>query len=266
MIRLRDLDLARHLADPALKAKFVTPMFDLIAPRYDQFTRLFSFGMDAGWKRTLVARAVEALGGKGAPMRGLDLACGTGDLAVAAAMACPSIVVTCVDASREMLAAAHARVSAASADLAARLQFREGDLAALPVSDGSVDLLTAGYGFRNAALDPALAECARVARPGAILAVLDFYRPKSAPWRAAFLAYLRAAGSVIGWWWHREPIAYGYIAHSIDAYVSIDGFTRAASDAGFDAVVVRRYIGGGVGLHILRRRVEPRTTPERVTS
>jgi len=241
--------------------------------------------MDAGWKRTLVGRAVEAAGKCGGermgerpderggrrgggrpPMLGLDLACGTGDLAVAAVAACPALIVTGVDASREMLALARNRALAVSADLGARLQFREADLAALPAGDASVDLLTAGYAFRNAAPGPALAECARVAKPGAILAVLDFYRPQSAPWRAAFLAYLRAAGSVIGWWWHRESIAYGYIAHSIAAYVSIEGFTRAAGEAGFDPVLVRRYLGGGVGLHILRRRAERRTTPERVTS
>ena len=56
-VSLKDLDLERHLADPVLRQSYVTPMFDLIAPRYDDFTRTFSFGMDRGWKRSLVEMA-----------------------------------------------------------------------------------------------------------------------------------------------------------------------------------------------------------------
>jgi hypothetical protein len=57
-VRLGALDLEAHLRDPTRKQAFVTPMFDVIAPRYDDFTRLFSFGMDAGWKRDAIAAAV----------------------------------------------------------------------------------------------------------------------------------------------------------------------------------------------------------------
>ena len=56
-VRLGARDLEAHLRDPARKQAFVTPMFDVIAPRYDDFTRLFSFGMDAGWKRDAIAAA-----------------------------------------------------------------------------------------------------------------------------------------------------------------------------------------------------------------
>lgn len=243
MPRLRDFDMPAHLADPARKAAFVTPMFDLIAPRYDDFTRRFSFGMDAGWKRTLLDRA---LAHAPAPRDVVDLACGTGDLGMAVARRYPDARVTGVDASREMLARAARRESSVT--------FREADLANLPFADASVDLLTAGYAFRNGLLAPSLAECARVARPGAVLAVLDFYRPDSALWRTLFLGYLRAAGNVVGWWWHREPVAYGYIAHSIETYVSVGGFTAAADTAGFDQLGVDLHLGGGVAIHIMRRR------------
>ena len=75
---LRGLDIDAHLRDPALKQRFVTPLFDIVAPRYDSFTRLFSFGMDAAWKRTLLEAVVDV-----APPRAavLDVACGSGDLA-----------------------------------------------------------------------------------------------------------------------------------------------------------------------------------------
>src|SRR5687767_16003458 len=58
---LRELDLEQHLSDPARRQSFVTPMFDLIAPRYDRFTRCFSFGMDRRWKESLVTAAARSI-------------------------------------------------------------------------------------------------------------------------------------------------------------------------------------------------------------
>jgi demethylmenaquinone methyltransferase/2-methoxy-6-polyprenyl-1,4-benzoquinol methylase len=141
--RLRDLDLDRHLADPAIKQQFVTPMFDLIAPSYDRFTRLFSYGMDAGWKRTLLAEA-RALSAAGASA--LDLACGTGDIAVAVAAGIPDATVRGIDASAQMIVLAERRLAVRPAPGVA---FAVGDMGALDVGDASVDLITAGYGYRN---------------------------------------------------------------------------------------------------------------------
>lgn len=262
MRRLRDYDLARHLRDPVLKPQFVTPMFDLVAPRYDDFTRHFSFGMDAGWKRILIRLALARAPGAS---RVLDLACGTGDLAFAVARAAtlPAARVTAIDASRKMLACAAARAVTEPAHIAGRVAFELGNLDQLAADDASADLVTAGYAFRNApALDAALAEAARVTRPGGVLAVLDFYRPAGAVWRGVFLGYLRAAGSLFGWLWHREPIAYGYIAHSIDAFVTAAEFRDALTVAGFDVVEERRYLGGGVAVHVARRRAT-RDAPRR---
>jgi demethylmenaquinone methyltransferase/2-methoxy-6-polyprenyl-1,4-benzoquinol methylase len=243
MPRLRDLDLARHLADPALKQQFVTPMFDLVAPRYDAFTRAFSFGMDRHWKRALV----QELGERAAPgARILDLACGTGDLAIAAAAAVPSAQVTGVDASRRMLELARSRPAGPVPPT-----FLAGDMAHLDFVDASVDAITAGYAFRNAPDHrAALREAARVLRPGGVMVTLDFYRPVRALWRRLFLAYLRAAGNAVGWWWHREPLAYGYIAPSIDAFVSWADFSSDLSEAGFGVRRVQRYLWGGVAIHV----------------
>ncbi|HVZ48887.1 MAG TPA: ubiquinone/menaquinone biosynthesis methyltransferase [Gemmatimonadaceae bacterium] len=251
MPRLRDFDLARHLADPALKPRFVTPMFDLVAPRYDEFTRVFSFGMDRPWKRELVTAARAHAP---AARTVLDVACGTGDIAFAMAAAYPGAAVRGVDASARMLALARRRASH-DGGRNAGVVFEPGDLADLPADDASCDLVTAGYAFRNApAVAPAVAEAARVLRPGGILAVLDFYRPALAPWRVAFTWYLQAAGNLVGWWWHREPLAYGYIAHSVRAHDTVAEFSARLEGAGFDVLEVRTHLGGGIALHLARRR------------
>jgi demethylmenaquinone methyltransferase/2-methoxy-6-polyprenyl-1,4-benzoquinol methylase len=251
MVPLRDLDLEAHLADPALKPKFVTPMFDLVAPRYDEFTRLFSFGMDRKWKGELLHLA---LGAQSEVRDAIDLASGTGDLAIDAARRSPIARVLGVDASRQMIALARSRIEQAGADISARTAAVHGDLGSIPAPDHSADLVTAGYAFRNGPpLHVALREAARVLRPGGILAALDFYRPTALVWRMPFLAYLRAAGNLVGWWWHREPVAYGYIASSIDAYVSAAEFGIALRDAGFEVSSTRVKLFGGVAIHIARR-------------
>ena len=236
------------MADAARRQGVVTPMFDVIAPRYDAFTRLFSFGMDATWKvdlvASVVARAAQA-------RRALDLACGTGDIGFALAAQLPVLHVTGVDPSAEMLRISRTRV--ADADRV-RIAFELGEMASLPADTASVDVITAGYGFRNVPeLDAAVRECARVLRPGGVLGSLDFFVPRNALWRALFLGYLRVSGDVVGWWWHRTPAIYGYIARSIAAFVTVEEFTAVLQRHGFQVVETRRMLFGGIGLHVAVR-------------
>jgi demethylmenaquinone methyltransferase/2-methoxy-6-polyprenyl-1,4-benzoquinol methylase len=249
---LRGLDVEAHLSDPSLKQRFVTPMFDLIAPRYDAFTRLFSFGLDGTWKEELLRDAVA-----GAPPEAvvLDLACGTGDLAFALASRIAGARVTGVDASPRMIDEANERRAVASGP-EGRVAFRVGDMSRLDgIADASVDVVTAGYGFRNVP-DPrqALAEVARVLAPGGRLLTLDFYRPANSLWRPLFLGYLLAAGNLVGWLWHREPVVYGYIAHSIAHWLSWRDFSRALEEAGLSVERVRVKLLGGMAVHVARKR------------
>jgi demethylmenaquinone methyltransferase / 2-methoxy-6-polyprenyl-1,4-benzoquinol methylase len=246
---LAALDLAAHLADPARKQAFVTPMFDVIAPRYDDFTRLFSFGMDRRWKGALVEAAVSLAPPN--PRQVVDLACGTGDLAQAMAHTLPSAQVRGVDASPRMIAAASARHAAERP----RLRFEVGDAMRLDAADASVDIITAGYCYRNVPdWRAALHEAARVLRPGGVFADLDFFRPTFAPWRGLFLWYLRRAGDLVGWAWHRAPVVYGYIAPSIAGFCTAQEFSAELVRAGFTAPRVSQHLGGGVALHIAQRR------------
>ncbi|MDQ3997285.1 MAG: ubiquinone/menaquinone biosynthesis methyltransferase [Gemmatimonadota bacterium] len=245
---LRGLDPARHLDDPALRQRYITAVFDLIAPRYDAFTRWFSFGMDDAWKREVVGLAAAAAEQRGRAVV-LDLACGTGDLAFA--LAAPDRSVVGLDVSREMLGRAAAR---ADAEGAAPPRFAASDMVALPIADASVDVVTIGYGLRNAPrLDAALDEVARVLRPGGHVVTLDFCRPANAIWRRVFLGYLAVAGNLYGWAWHREPAAYGYIPRSIARFVTADQLTAALTGRGFDVYCIGRRLLGGICVHAGRK-------------
>lgn len=246
--RLDALDMERHLRDPRLKQAWVTPMFDLIAPRYDRFTRWFSFGMDRRWKSALVRLAAETVP-RGACV--LDVATGTGDLALGLLRVRPDVSVAGVDVSARMLAVASDRRRQEKAGLL----LAAGDLSALPVGTATVGAVMAGYALRNAPdWRAGLGELARVTAPGASVFTLDFYLPAWRPWRRAFLAWLSGAGRAVGWWWHREPLAYGYIARSIEHFTTAGGFSRALVEAGFTVRAVRPRLGGGIALHHAIRR------------
>jgi demethylmenaquinone methyltransferase / 2-methoxy-6-polyprenyl-1,4-benzoquinol methylase len=247
---LRGLDARRHLDDPTLRQEYVTAVFDLVAPRYDTFTRWFSFGMDRGWKREVVRLASSAAPAPARPPCVVaDLACGTGDLAFA--LAATGRAVVGLDVSLEMLDRASCRAGAPRYDVP---RFAAGDMVALPLRAASVDVVTVGYGLRNSSrLDLALDEVARVLRPGGHVVTLDFYRPRNPIWRRLFLGYLAVAGSVYGWAWHREPAAYGYIPRSIERFVNADELTRALADRGFDVYHVAGKLLGGICIHAARK-------------
>ena len=243
---LSTFDLEAHLRDPSIKQRFVTRMFEVIARRYDRFTRVFSLGMDPGWKRQLMA----GLDPDARARIVVDLACGTGDLAAAAAERWPNARVLGFDVSRRMVHLAARRFAEAP-----RVILGLGDMIALPLPSQSVDVVTVGYGIRNAPTpDQALGELARVLRPGGVLLVLDFYRPSMPIWRELFPWYLRTAGNVVGWLWHREPVAYGYIGPSVAGYLTSHEFEAALRHHGFTVRHARRKLLGGIRLHVAARQ------------
>jgi demethylmenaquinone methyltransferase/2-methoxy-6-polyprenyl-1,4-benzoquinol methylase len=254
------MDIDVHLEDKVLRRKYVTKMFDVLAPGYDSFTRLFSFGMDRGWKALLIqegaTRAVSC-------PRILDLACGTGDLGSELARRTGSRFAIGLDFSAQMLTEAQRR----SHSDGSSLHLVACDMLELCLADSSMDVVSIGYGLRNTAdVGQALREIARVIRPGGILLNLDFCRPAGRLWRELFLWYMWNAGRLAGWLWHREPIVYGYLAPSIRRYLTIRDFESALRATGFEVEWRASRLGGGIGLHVARRIADslPSSAPSRI--
>jgi ubiquinone/menaquinone biosynthesis methyltransferase len=227
------------------KAAYVRRLFHTIADRYDLITRLLSYGQDRRWKARLVGFAPGPDGG-----RALDLASGTGDIAVA--LTARGWRVVALDVTHRMLQLARAREDAR--DLACVT----GDMMALPFPEASFDLVTTGYGIRNVPrIDPALAEIRRVLRPGGMLLSLDFDRPSNAGVRAVYLGYLTLVGSALGWVLHRDPDTYRYIPESIRRYPGAHAVAALLAREGFDDCRVLPLLGGLMAINTAKRREIP---------
>ena len=176
------MSLRTAFDSPDTKRRYVRQLFSTIADRYDLITALLSYGQDARWKRTLVAMAKVRAG-----ERALDLACGTGDLAFA--LAAHGARTVGLDITHRMLQLANAK-QVAAAGAARPVTFLGGDMTNLPFEPAAFGLVTTGYGLRNVPdLTAAIAEIARVLKPGGRLLSLDFNRPEPAAIRAAYLWY-----------------------------------------------------------------------------
>jgi demethylmenaquinone methyltransferase/2-methoxy-6-polyprenyl-1,4-benzoquinol methylase len=246
---LRNMNMAEYLQDPERKQRYVTKVFEIVAPSYDRFTRWCSAGLDMAWKRELLAMVKCRL----APEhRVVDLACGTGDLTFAVSRLVPQGEVLGLDVAEPMIHLAQQRLRRLQVP---NVSFQVGDMMALPFPEGSVDGVTVGYGLRNVP-DPhrALAEIHRVLRPGGFLASLDFTRPANPLWRWLFLQYLLLAGSFYGWLWHREPAAYAYLAESIARFNSAPEMSAAMSQAGFEVLSENPWLFGAVCIHLARKK------------
>jgi ubiquinone/menaquinone biosynthesis methyltransferase len=234
------------LATPAAKRRYVRWLFDRIADRYDLITVLLSYGRDRHWKARLLDRS-----GAGPGTRALDLACGTGDLAFGLSRRGAEVIA--LDLTPRMIELACARAS--SIDPAARgPRFLVGDMLALPFPDEAFDLVTTGYGVRNAAiLTTALAEIRRVLRPGGRVLSLDFNRPSNALIRAVYLTYLTFVGGVLGLVLHGRSDTYRYIPATIRRYPGADGVARVMRETGFTGVECRPVLGGLLAIHAASR-------------
>lgn len=226
----------------------VKEMFDNIAPAYDFMNRAMTLGVDRSWRR----RTVEAVAAAGA-RRILDVATGTGDLALQMARSMPDARITGVDLSAGMIEVGRRKI--AGAGEAERISLEVADCLALPMADGSFDAVTVAYGVRNfESLARGYAEMARVLRPGGLLAVLELTEPEQSLVRPLYKLYTRGIIPLVGKLVSGDSAAYRYLPRSIAAVPSGEAMLRLMRDAGLENASARRMTFGVCTLYTAFKR------------
>jgi len=224
-------------ADLDKNPRDVAAMFDGVARRYDLTNTVLTAGQDRRW-RTLTRAALDLQPGE----KVLDLAAGTAVSTVELARSGAWCVAA--DFSIGMLRAGGRREVPKVA----------ADALALPFRDASFDAVTISFGLRNVAdPDVALAELARVTRPGGRLVVCEFGRPTWAPFRAAYYLGLERVLPAIAERVSSNPEAYTYLGESIRAWSPQPDLAVRIAGAGWGQVGWRNLVGGAVALHRARR-------------
>lgn len=217
-------------------------LFDEIAPTYDRLNRLLSLGLDRGWRR----QAVRALAPH-KPKLILDVATGSGDLAIAALSLNPDAV-TAVDVSPGMLSRAAAKI--AGIKDGGRIALLSAAAEALPFADNSFDAVCVAFGARNFAdLDKGLGEIFRVLKPGGVVVVLEFSRPRNPLLRRLHRFYLLGPLPLLGGFVSGNRAAYVHLGESVLAFPHGEEFSALLARAGFSATACRRLSLGVCSLY-----------------
>ena len=225
------------------KAEAVRAMFTRIAARYDLMNSLMTGGRHHAWRRLTAA----AVGGAPTGLA-LDLATGTGDLALALRAATPDRVVVGADFSEAMLRHARGKLRARGE---AGVTLLAADALALPFADKTFACVTSAFLLRNLADLPAgLAEMRRVTMPGGLVASLEITRPGVPGWDAAFGLYFNRAVPLIGAAIARDRAAYTYLPSSVEQFVTPAELAELMERAGLRAVHYRRLARGTIALHV----------------
>lgn len=242
--------VAKEIPDPGQapgKRKDVQVMFDAIAHRYDLLNHLLSFGIDRIWRRQAVAMLRSD-----APRSILDVATGTGDLAIRALSLSPERIVG-VDISEKMLERGRQKVAAIGAGEV--IEMRTGASEELPFSDDTFDAAMVAFGVRNFEnLRAGLSEIARVVRAGGPLVVLEFSRPEHFPVKQLYGLYFRYVVPNVGRTISRHKHAYQYLPDSVGAFPSGEDFLAEMEASGFEDLRAKKLTFGIASLYFGRSR------------
>jgi demethylmenaquinone methyltransferase / 2-methoxy-6-polyprenyl-1,4-benzoquinol methylase len=216
---------------------YVRSLFDAIAYRYDLLNHLLSGGVDVYWRR----RAIEHLRSL-APTRILDVATGTGDLALAAMRLKPREIIG-VDIADEMLRFGRRKVERRG--LTRWITLKSGDAEQLEFPDRSFDAAMVAFGARNFEhLERGLGEMHRLLRPGGMIMVLEFSRPARFPFRQLYGFYFLKILPRIGRTVSNHDEAYSYLPESVLRFPEGDEFLRILRQVGFTDVRQERLTFG----------------------
>jgi demethylmenaquinone methyltransferase / 2-methoxy-6-polyprenyl-1,4-benzoquinol methylase len=228
---------------PPGKAEAVRAMFTRIARRYDLMNSLMTGGRHHAWRR-LTAAAVA-----GAPHGlALDLATGTGDLALAVRAAAPARVVVAADFSEAMLRQARVKLSARAERAVPLLA---ADALALPFTDKTFACVTSAFLLRNLAdLAAGLEEMRRVTMPGGLVAALEITRPGVPGWDAMFGVYFNRLVPLVGAVVALDRAAYTYLPQSVERFVTPSELAELMGRVGLSDVRYRRLGLGTIAIHV----------------
>lgn len=220
------------------KTHQVEAMFDDIARHYDFLNHFLSLGTDRLWRR----RAINIIGRHSKPKQILDVATGTGDLAITALLLNPEKV-TGIDISEKMLDLGRKKISDRGLD--SKIELLKADSEAMPFSDSSFDAAMCSFGVRNFSSPlRGLTEICRVLRPGGMIMVLEFSRPAYFPVKQLYFLYFRRILPLIGRMVSGDGKAYTYLPESVMAFPEGEEFIRILTDAGFGGSQCKRLSGG----------------------
>lgn len=214
------------LAGSPERAPHVREMFDRLAPRYDLANRVLSLGLDQWWRRQALAALKDKAQGEV-----LDLCAGTMDFTDLLVRG-GARHVHAVDFAVEMLEAGRGKLPPG-----APVTIIPADARELPLPDQSVDGIICGFGLRNVPeVHRAVAECARVLRPGGRLVVLEFFQPQGAASRLLQDTYNRVVVPTVGGLVTGFRDAYAYLTGSIDAFMTRQEFEALCTGMGLPAL------------------------------
>ena len=212
------------------KGEMVRGMFNDIAPTYDRLNHILSLDIDRLWRKRVV-QIVRKLGAKYI----MDMATGTGDLAIALAKNIEGSTIYGADFSSEMLAVAKQKIEVLG--LTERISLTECNAEDIPLDDEAVDAATVAFGVRNFENQgKALTEMKRTIRRGGHLVVLEFSNPRFALVRWCYRLYSHYILPAIGRLVSKHATAYTYLPDSIDKFASPEAFTALLKEVGFDHI------------------------------
>lgn len=209
------------------KKEQITEMFDNISPKYDLLNRLLSGRMDVVWRR----KAISYLK-KENPKCILDIATGTGDLAIEANMQLRPEKIIGVDISEGMLA--YGREKMEKLGLSDKIELQIGDSEKLAFKDNSFDAVIVSFGVRNFEnLLEGLKDMCRVTKPGGSCMVLEFSKPSKFPFKQFYSFYSENILPLIGKLISKDQSAYAYLPESVRAFPDGKNFLHIFEQAGF---------------------------------
>ena len=212
------------------KKKQVEQMFDTISGNYDGLNRVISMGSDIKWRKKVI-KLVAATN----PDSILDIATGTGDLAIQFAESTTANKIVGLDLSEGMLSVARKKV--AGKTLGENIEFIKGDSEALPFEDNSFDAITVSFGIRNFEnLEKGLSEILRVLKKDGVFVILETSVPSKFPFKQGYKFYSKFILPVIGRLFSRDKVAYKYLSESASAFPHGEVLNNILRKIGFNDV------------------------------